>query len=168
MYVAARYKNNLSVYSVNSLVEFGIMGLYFNASIDTFKKKHIGYYIAVGGIIMGLINLLFIQGVRTLNSYFLVFEGICIIGMSLFFFFRLLLREDDLKLYKNVHFWFATILSFFWSATFINWSLYDYFTINFKDKVWVADISRLIAGIIAYLGVCAVFILYPKMQKQYE
>ena len=165
IYASIKYRSNLPVYGIDSLFEFGLISLYFNSSIDVFRRKNIGYYIGALGIVLGIVNLIFVQGFNTLNSYFLVFEGICIIGMALFSFFRLLLRYDNLQLQKYPHFWLATILVFFWSATFINWSLYDYFFVKLRDMMWIVDLSIISAGIVTYIGISCVFILYPRMRK---
>ncbi len=164
-YVGWKYKNNIPVYTVHSLVEFGILCIYFSHSIDVLVKNKVGYYIGVTGILLGLANIVFLQGLNRMNSYFLIFEGLCIIGMALFAFFRLLLQHESLRLHKYHHFWFSIILTFFWSVTFLNWSLYDYLSIHYKDDIWVVNISILIVNIITYAGISAVFYLYPKMQQ---
>lgn len=120
-YLARKYHNNLPLYAIYCLMEFGLLCLYFNKVIDVFIKKNIGIYIAIAGILLGIINLVFIQSLNSLNSYFLFFEGLSVIGMSLFAFFRLLLKNDDLRLYKYPHFWFISILIFFWCTTFLFW-----------------------------------------------
>lgn len=167
-FAAQKFRNNMPVYAIYSLIEFGMVSLYFNNAIDVFRRYNIGYYVGIAGIILGILNIAFLQGLNQLNSYFLVFEGICIIGMALFSFFRLLLKHDQLRLNRYHHFWFATILAFFWSVTFINWSLYDYFSLKFTDKMWIINASIIVVNIITYLAISSVFILYPKMQRNNE
>lgn len=162
---AIKFHNNMPVYAIYSLIEFCIICLYFNNSIDVFIKKNVGVHIAFIGVLLGIANLRFIQGINTLNSYFLIFEGITIIGMALFSFFRLLIRHDMLRFTRYHHFWFAAILVFFWSVTFLNWSLYEYFNTNYKDHVSIINLSILLVNIITYISISCVFILYPKMQK---
>ncbi len=168
IYVAGKYHNNMPVYAVFSIVEFALVSLYFGQSIDVFSMKKAGYIIASIGIVAGVLNLLFLQGITKFNSYFLVFEGIGIIGLALFSFFRLLLAKDELKLYRYPHFWFATILAFFWSVTLLNWSLYDYIMTYHKDIIGVVRWSIYAVNMITYSAISCVFILYPKMQKTYE
>src|SRR5947207_14288343 len=110
--------------------------LYFKHVIDVFIQKNIGIYIGISGILFRIINLLFIQNLNTLSSYFLFFEGITVIGMSLFAFFRLLLKHDSLHLTRYHHFWFISILVFFWSATFLIWGLYDYINLKLQHQAW--------------------------------
>ena len=163
-YLAIKYHNNLPIYAVYGFVEFGLLCLYFNNTIDVFIEKNIGIYIGIGGIILGIINLIFIQHLNSLNSYFLLFEGLCVIGMSLFAFFRLLLKQDSLHLYKYPHFWFISILVFFWSITFLNWGLYDYFNLKLQHAAW--EINNVLPIVSAFTYCCfgCVFLLYPKME----
>jgi len=162
---AIKLHNNIPVYTIFSLIEFGLVCLYFNYSIDVFRKNYIGYYIGCAGIALGIINILFLQGLNRMNSYFLIFEGICIICLALFSFLRLFLKQEQLPLHKYHHFWFATILVFFWSVTFMNWSLYDFLAARHSNKMLIINISILIVNIITYTSISCVYILYPKMQK---
>ena len=167
-YLAKKYADNLSLYSIYCFVEFGLICLYFNKIIDVFVKKNIGVYIGVGGILFGVLNLVFIQSLDSLNSYFLFFEGLSVIGMSLFAFFRLLLKHDSLHLYRYHHFWFISCLLFFWSITFLNWGLYDYFNMKFQYEAWKINFALVIVSAITYFGIGCVFLLYPKMQNNYD
>lgn len=155
-------------YAIYCLIEFAIISIYFNNSIDTFKKNNLGYIIGAFGVCLGVINIIFIQGMYILTSYFLVFEGIFIIGMGLFSFFRLLLRNDQLNLNKYPDFWFTTILMVFWSITFITWALYNYFMERYDAYEHVVSFSIRAIGGLFYLSISCVFLFYPKMQKRYE
>lgn len=167
-YLSKKFNDNLGLYSIYCFFEFGLICLYFNRVIDVFIKKNIGIYIAVGGILFGIVNLVFIQSLNRLNSYFLFFEGLLVIGMSLFAFFRLLLKHDSLHLYKYHHFWFISCLLFFWSITFLNWGLYDYFNMKFQYEAWKINSALIMVGAINYFSIAAVFLLYPKMQNNYD
>lgn len=167
-YLAKKYHNNLLLYAIYSFVEFGMLSLYFNNVIDVFIKRNMGIYIGAGGIILGVVNLVFIQGPSSINSYFLLFEGLSIIGMSLFAFFRLLLKYDSLNLYKYHHFWFISILVFFWSITFLNWGLYYYINMELKQSAWKINAALAIISAITYCCFGCVFLMYPKMQKGNE
>jgi hypothetical protein len=167
-YLARQYHNNLPLYAFYCFLEYGLLCLYFNRIIDVFVKRGIGVYIAIGGISLGILNLVFIQNINTLNSYFLFFEDLSVIALSLFTFFRLLLKHDSLHLYRYPHFWFITILTFFWSITFLNWGLYDYFNLELRQEAWKINFGILLVGIVTYSGFGLVFLLYPKMRNKYE
>jgi len=164
-YLARVYHNNLSLYSIYSLFEYGIICLYFNKVIDVFRKQNLGLYIGFGGIVLGIANLLFLQSINSLNSFFLFFESLSIVGMSLFAFFRLLLVRDDLILPRYPHFWFISILLFFWSIMLLNWGLYDYINVHLQYAAWKINVALIAVGTVTYCCFICVFLFYPKMQQ---
>jgi len=161
---AKKYGNNLSVYSVFSIVQLALLALYFNFSIDVFRKWNLGLYIGATGVAAGILNIVFLEPLGTFNTNFLFFEGLCIIAMALFSFFRLLLMNDDLQLHKYPHFWFGVILVLFWSITFLNWGLYDYYSIKFKNEIWKIGTSILAINVFTYVAIGVNFLLYHKMK----
>ena len=165
-YFAKKFHNNLPVYSIYCLLEYGLLCLYFNNIIDVFIKKNIGMYIGLTGILLGLLNLTFLQHWNSYNSNFLFLEDLAVIGMSLFAFFRLLLKHDALNLFKYHHFWFICILIFFWSITFLNWGLYNYFNLKLQHAAWKINFGITVVGVITYLSLGCVFLLYPKIQSK--
>lgn len=128
-------------------------------------RWNLGLYLGGIGIVLGVLNLLFLQSLNTLNYYFLFFEGLVVIAMSLFAFFRLLLKHDSLNLYKYHHFWFVCILVFFWSITFLNWGLYDYINVRLQYAAWKINLALMMVSAITYSCFGSVFLLYPKMQR---
>jgi hypothetical protein len=156
---AMKFRNNMQVYNVYSVIEFALMCLYFNYSVDVFQRRNIGYYLALIGIVFALVNYCLIQSINTFNSFYLFFEGFAIITMALVSFYRLLLYNEDLKLYRYYHFWFTAVFLFFWSITYLTWGLYP----MVKDKsnqekmyffIWLANV-------ISYGSIGIIFQLYP-------
>jgi len=164
-FFAKEYNNNYPIYNIYSLVELFTVSLYFNFSIDVFRKWNIGVYIGIIGIIVGLLNLYYLQSIKTFNSYFMLFEAFCIIGMALFAFFRLLLKHEQLVLLRYPHFWFITILLLFWSVTFLLWGCFKMLTDTLGRKIWIVDMGLWIVNLVTYTGIAVVFLLYPKMKK---
>lgn len=167
LYYRWKHHNNMPVYSIYSLVEFFTISLYFNYSIDIFRKKNIGIYVGITGIILGILDIVFLQPLNTFNSYYLFFEGIGIITMALFSFFRLLINEDGLVLYTYPHFWFTAILSLFWSSVFINWGFGEYVYKHHKEMLHLLANSISIINIITYFAIGCVFLLFPKMLSKH-
>ena len=163
--MAKKYHTNLALYAIYSLIEFGLLSLYFNMVIDVFAKKHIGVYIGIAGVILGILDLIFIQHLNSFNSYFLLLEGLLVIGMSLFSFFRLLLKNDSFYLYKYPHFWFISVLLFFWNITFLSWGLYEYITQKLQQSALNINTALAIVGSITYCSFGCIYLLYPKMRR---
>ncbi|MBS1689380.1 MAG: hypothetical protein JSS96_11690 [Bacteroidetes bacterium] len=165
-YMAAKYHNNIAVYNVYSLIEFSIVCWYFNNVIDYFSKYNLGFYIGLTGVIFGVIDMTLIQPIDMLNSFFLFFEGFCIIGMCLFAFFRLLLKDEELRIFRYHHFWFISIFLFFWCITYLSWGLYNILGTNFSQYIPIITVLIWIVNIITYGGIGSIFLLYPKLQER--
>jgi hypothetical protein len=165
-FLARKYHNNLHLYTVYSLLEFFLICLYFNYVIDIFKNRNVGILVGIAGLVLGIINSAYIQQrPNSINSYFLLFEALMVIGMSLFAFFRMLLKNDSLNLYKYHHFWLISILLFFWNITFFTWGLYNYINAELKQSVGKINTALMIIGTITYACFGCVFLLYPKMRR---
>jgi hypothetical protein len=165
-YMAKKYHNNLAEYNIYSLIEFAIICWYFNNVIDVFRHRKFGTYIGAVGILFGIANLIFIQHLHVLNSYFLFVEGVLTIGMCLFAFFRLLLKQEELKIFKYHHFWFISIILFYWCITYLSWGLYDILGTEYGQYIAIISLMIWSVNILTYAGIGAIFLLYPKLQQK--
>jgi len=165
-YMAKKYHNNLAEYNIYSLIEFSIICWYFNNVIDVFIRKKIGTYIGIIGVAFGIINIIFIQHIHVLNSYFLFVEGVFTIGMCLFAFFRLLLKQEELRIFRYHHFWFISIILFYWCITYLSWGLYDILGTKFNQYISIISLLIWLVNVITYGGIGSIFLLYPKLQER--
>lgn len=164
-YSAKRFRTNLPVYHIFSYLEFILVCLYFNYSIATFRRRNIGYYIALTGIVLGLANTIFLQPLNTLNSNFIFLECLCIVSMSLYSLYRLLLVNDNLYLQNNTHFWVPCVLIFYWCTTLFSWGMYDFFAGLLQKKIGMLNICLLMVNIITYLAYATIFFLPSKIKN---
>lgn len=165
-YASREYKNNIPVYNVFSVIEFILVSLYFNYSIDVFKKRGIGIYAAIGGCLLGALDIYY-QTINHLDSYFLFFDGIGVITMALYSIARMAEKYDDLDFKRYPHFWISMLLTFFWVLTFLTFGLCDYLHDQEAEK-WINIRIQLPANIITYAGMAIVFNLFPKMSTNNE
>jgi hypothetical protein len=166
-YFAYKYHNNLAVYSIFNLVQSFMIAVYFNYSIDVFRKRHIGYIVGILSITVGIANILLLQPLNHSNSYFLFFEGIVTISMSLFSFARLMLENKKEQLTQNPNFWIAALLTFFWVITFFDWGLYELVITMYPTKAMVLSVLMELSSIIIYGGIAIVFLNYNRTLKAY-
>ena len=159
---AKKFHNNMPIYNINDIVELFLIALYFNYAIRSFRKKNIGIWIGVLSVIFGIINFSFFQSLDEFSINFLLFEGFCVIIMSLLAFYRFLMVHEDLQLYRSPHFWFASIFLFFWSITYLNWGLFPIIVNKISGiYIWMVNI-------ISYGAIGLVFLFYPKMNTANE
>lgn len=167
LYAAKQYRNNYPVYNISIFVEFVLISLYFNYCVAQLRKRNIGIYIAGGGIILGIINTLFLQPlVTTLNSNLLCLECLVVVCLSLYSIYGLLRIDDDnLQLQKEIHFWIPCIMLFYQCSSLWSWGMYDSFGNNDKEKAAILDIFVLSVNIISYLSLGVLFFFYSKMKR---
>lgn len=162
--LARRYHNNMVVYHVYAPLHLLLVSLYFNQSIPSFKRRRLGWYIGLVGIIVAVINSLFLQPIEVFNSYYLLFAGFLIISMSLYAFYKIL-ENDDVSTLNNPHFWISLLLLFFWSVTYFHWSVYEILSKAMTEYLSLVPFVMPFISSITYLGFGLVFLLYPKTKK---
>lgn len=163
-YFAVTYSNNMPVYHVFNPTELLIISFYFNFSIKAFRRKNIGIYIGLIGVVLGIINTVFFQPIKSLNSYFLLFEGFTVIFMSLFSY-REMFEDIHVNAARNPHFWFSSIFLFISGVTYSNWALYGFVGAEMTEIVPSINFIILTVSTIAYACFGIVFFLIPKMNN---
>jgi hypothetical protein len=167
-YCAVKYHTNLLVYNIYDLVEFFLVCLYFNSTIDIFIKKKIGLFLGIIGLVVGLLTMYSIQPTKQINTYFIFFEGFCITGMSLYAFYKILLNNEQLQLTLYPHFWFTATLLMYWNISLANWGTYDLLRVKFPGIIGFLNSFIWSLDILCYMAFGTIFYLYPKMQAKDE
>jgi len=165
---AYKFHTNLVIYNVHNLFEIFIICLYFNSSVDTFKKNNAAIYIALVAFICGILNLIFFQDLFTYNTNFLLLESFLTIVLSLYALYRLFINDEHLIILRNQHFWFAVMLLFFWCVTFMNWGMNEILNRKYPAFMGTPWFILWLVNIVYYLGTACVFIFYKKMHKANE
>ncbi len=164
--------SNLPLYNVFLLAQFLFLSLYFNFSIDTFRRRRIGIWIGLTGVTLGIANGLLFQSLRQVHSYFILFAGITIISMSLYSFARsMLMREEENAgpaLLRCPHLWIAASLVFFWSTSFLLWGLYEYFAHYSKAALPRIHIAIRLVNIVTYTAIGTVILLHHLHLKRQD
>jgi hypothetical protein len=168
---AKKFHNNYLVYNMYSCVELLLLCLFFNYSIDVFRKNNAGIYIGMAGFLGGIADMLWIEkgSIYRTNVAFIFLEYIIVISLCLFALTRMLVQPGS-RLTGQLHFRLTVLLVFFFSLTFPYPYFYDY--VVFIRRVsrqaeWFMECSYDIVNLAFYLAVIVVFLKYPKMQKTY-
>lgn len=156
--------SNLPLYNVFLLVQFLLTALYFNFSIDTFRRRNIGIRIGIAGVALGMLNCMLFQSLHKVGSYFLLFAGITVISLSLYSFARSMLIREDEEMQRGLlycpHFWIAVSLTFFWSTSFLLWGLYEYFIHYSESALPVVHVAIRLVNILTYTAIGSAILLY--------
>ncbi len=159
-YAAFRYTDNLPVYNISSIIELFLLCLYFNYTIAIFRKRNLGWIIAVFSLIAGIINNFFIQSLYGITTNFLFYQAFVTITLSMISLSTFIKMDDPRQAKKEVHFWLPVILIFSWSFTYLLFSL-----IAFYEKNVPAGVVLLLflVSISTNMAIGLVFFFYPKL-----
>jgi hypothetical protein len=162
---AYRIGNSNIVYGFYNPVELFLICLYFNYSVDNFKKKRVGYVVGVLCLLIGYINYFVIQSPKELNNFYLLFESLIVVFLCLYSFYRMLLSDDSLILTDSSHFWITTNFLFYWTSTLFLWGTYGYLTKSAGIANSILLNVLLIVNMVTYSGFGVIFISYKKLQN---
>jgi hypothetical protein len=151
------------VYHIFNPIELWLISIYFLRTLNI-KHPNLPYIILVICIIIATINSFFLQSTRTINSYFLLFESFCVIGMSLYGMYYILKTEQIVSIVTYPHFWIFSCLLLYASSTFLFWGYFQRF---FEEHWEYANALMYIqagVNIITYLllGLTIFFTCKPK------
>jgi hypothetical protein len=166
-YCARNYISNVAVYNIYCLVEWVLFNLYFYYSVTAFQRKGYVIWIALFGLIAGIVNLLIFQPISKMNSNFMFIACIGVCCMSLFAIYKLIESGDShLQLHQHVHFWIPVILIFYQCVGLWSWVAYNYYVQTDWSVLTRLRILYILNSIIMYSALGAVLLQYPKMEKK--
>jgi hypothetical protein len=150
------------VYHVYTIFEIILTTAYF---LKTIKSYHFFRVMLISSIIwptLGIINAIYLQPLNKFNSNILMLESICIIAMSLFSLYKILLNDTLHNVLKHPHFWIWSMQLFYWSSSFFFWGYYEVL----MQRGWALMPSfakaQAIINILVYFGIGLTFLFYPK------
>jgi hypothetical protein len=149
------------IYRVSSYFELVLYCLYFNYSISSLRNRQTGWSLAIAGLIIGL-GLEFISEWQAIGSPFLTFEGLLVIGLSIYAIYKLFTEMSRGAVLRNIHFWLTTCACFLWCVTLLSLALYDYFSA--RQSYFLAYLTRIIwvGDYVSLTGMLAAFSFAPK------
>lgn len=164
LWSAYQYQQNNPIYNIANIIDFILISLFFNYSISSFKKHNTGIKILLGGTFLAVINLLLLQSIYILNTNFLAFESVAIVGMCLYYFYDFL-KSDTYITKLPIHFWISALLLIFWSFTLFHW-LVGFYLMYTKSNMaeWPYHIITVVSAL-TYLSFGILFFNYRKMSQ---
>ncbi len=158
-YTSARlYHSNHLIYSLSCPAQFACIMWYFNNSIHKLRKYNLGVILA--GAIVGtfvIVAIILRLSYQSFYQYFIIVEGITVIAVAMFSFYYMLSNEN-IQLFRSVHFWITTLLFIYWCITYLYWGtcnalfqLYPSFYKYLFICIWVATCILYIGlGLVLY------------------
>jgi len=162
-YMAFRYHNNLIAYNLSNIIELFLISVYFNYTIESFRKRNIGLIIGLVGVIAGIVNNFFIQSIYGITHFFLFYQSLVIITLSITSLAAFLKPEDSRQIKNEVHFWLPVILIFSWSLSYLFFSVINFYSVKLKVVAPEVILALFLIGVLTNIAVAIIFFLYPKM-----
>jgi hypothetical protein len=160
--VMQHYNLRYTMYHVYNIVEMFLQALFFIYAIrPLYNKKQVATAAALS-ILFGLLDILFLEPINTLNKDFIMLEGFCTITLSLYFIYWLLKNDVVNNIFRYPHFWIASFLLLLWSVTFFFWVFVAFLYSSQWPYINIAMYIQAIVSIIAYFGIGLVLFYYPK------
>ena len=148
------------LYHIFMPVELCFITLYF---FEVMKPKHIWRWritFCSAYALAAILNEVFLQSYKRLNSNFCAFESFVVIVLGLYAFYHFLLHDDNQKITANVDFKIWAVLFFYFSATFSFWSFVRYLYNYHLEVYHIALVVHLVVNNIMYLSI-SLFLFTP-------
>jgi hypothetical protein len=156
------------MYNINALAEFLLISLYFNYSQPTFRKRNTGIIIGSVGVVLGIVNMLFIQRFDVVNTYFLLAEAIAIVVFCMAAFLQMPLSETH-RPTRASDFWITVLLLCYASGSLIGW-LFMAIAGDGGESLFQQVFLRLLVvfNLAFFIGAGLVFFNYKKLHHSSE
>ncbi len=162
MYFRLTRHNNFPTYHIYTPIELSVICFYFILSFRSKYKYWIAGILTTISCALSILNTIYLQPLKTFNSYYLLFEGFTIITLCLLSFYKILIR-DDVSPRKMAHFWLTISFLFYWSLTYVDFGLIGKLETISPKLAEVFTYSLSTANILFYLAVAIVFFFYKKL-----
>lgn len=120
---ASIWRNNMPVYAIFNMLEVVLVSIFYSELIPGLKKQRRFWYIIVGLMAIGILNLSFFQSIWVSNSNFMVIGAAYIIAVSSLLILRSLGQGGDRM---GMHVWLNMVLVFYWALSLMSWLVYDH------------------------------------------
>lgn len=164
------YHNNMAVFHIFSPILFLILALYFNQVSVTVRKYYLGYWFAGIGLCASIVNTAFFQPILSLNSNYLLLEGLFVCVLGFITLYDIEKDDTDFDTNKNPHFWIAVIVLFQHVGTYFIYILLQFLELSHTNaaNIELAYSALWMTGVVAYLSIGMVYLLFPIQKKAYE
>lgn len=165
LYCTLRYHNNLTVLHLYSIVEVTIVCFYFNYSVRLFRGHKIGICLGILSFLLGVGDIILPGQLTHFGGFFMYYDGLVTIILGFTYIIEATALYPGADIFRQLHFWVAIVLIFFWSCTILEWTAYD--AIIRAMPTFKLYFSYLLCALnyICYLVIALTFFRYPKMYK---
>jgi hypothetical protein len=166
-----RIENKLGkapVYHIYNVIEIILTTAYFLKTIRSYHFSSLMLATVIVWPTLGILNCIFFQPLNKFNSNILLLESICIIAMSLYSLYKMLLNDTMYNVLKYPHFWIWSIQLIYWSSSFFFWGYYEVLMQKGWKYMESFAVAQAIINILVYIGIGLTLLFFPKQLQQHE
>lgn len=156
------FHQNFSTYHIYTPIELFIIAFYFDHTIKLFKPYRLAIAIGGSGVVLSVLNTIFLEPFNTINTYFLLTEGCVVIVLCLVSFYKLMVREK-IRLRVMSQFWITTCFLFYWCLTYMNFGLYGNIIGQSTKFGRIFAILLYSTNLVFYIGISITYLNYKKL-----
>lgn len=110
--------NNMFVFHIHTVIEFAFVVWVALKIIKPVRATEIAIILPAAFLVFSIIDAFYIENLDSLNSLPRGIEGLIVIAISVFFFYRLFNSEENFDLLKYPYFWLFSGWLIYFSGTF--------------------------------------------------
>lgn len=169
-YLATVYHNNLATFHIFAPLLLLNAVLYFTSISPVIKKNRIGLSLGITGVVLSVVNSIYLQPISTFNSNFLLFAGLCICSLGFIVLAEYAKNFDSPAPAHNPHFWITATLLFQQVGAYFIYILIRLLELNHANPANITTAYYLLwlIGVICYLSIGVVFLCFPAKKTIYE
>lgn len=152
-------------YHFFNVIELQVVSVFFFRGVLPRYFRSASAIAAVVYAILAVLNCVFLQPIKVLNSNFIELESFLIIAMSIYSLYRIFIDDDIKRVTYYQRFWVWTCLFMYATSTFLFWPSIKFI---YREKLPFYNAvvcGQIIVNIICYLGLGLTLIFHRKLQK---
>jgi hypothetical protein len=166
LYTEIKYRNNLPIYNIASVIYLLLLGLYFSKIITLFNTDAFRKLYSIAILLIWIATLFYEKSLFVLNSAFMIIVGIVVICFSILSIDNIVSVQSKryFKLTTSIHFWFAVVFLFYWCITILQWGLYKYFSEKISGYEYI-NLALSLVSTLVNIAFGMLFYNYPKLKQ---
>jgi len=166
VYSIRKLHNNFMAYNLYDYVSFALLSNYFYLSVSTVKSRRVVIGIIVLTLCALVLNIVYRIDFKHTHQYIFMDIGyLLLITMALYSIYRLILKDERSRIYRQPSFWIATLLVFYEFVNLWGKSSFYPFRMTFTPNNDYFHFMILVANIILYSALAYLLWQYPKMKN---
>ena len=158
----SQFHDNFYTYHFYTPIELLLIAMYFDRTIKILPPYYLGLGIGLSGVVLSVLNSIFLEPLYKMNTHFLLFEGWVVIILCLFSFYNMLVRER-IRLVNMSQFWITLCFLFYYSLTYMNFGLYGSVVGKQTDFGKFFALALYVTNLVFYIGINATYARYTKL-----